>query len=336
MVDVDSQIPGSINTSQDWCDMTIFNKLKNEIICCKEWVCYILWEYNDKEADKFEEDKTIKNIFPVEIETAFQPICDDNRAPIKYESLLRASWEHPETKEKNYIRPDKYLEYLKIVSPEKYEKTILNVIKQAVCFSSERKVPITLNFWTVEFSNDEYSSFLKQCCEYYGVQTDMITIEILEEIPASKILKQIWIDKLKDLANKWFGLAIDDCYSNMYQKQWIKDMKALEEEAEAIEILLSETSELIKVVKIDRKIVEHFFPEDWREISENQLAKFMNNFWSKAFHGKQVIFEWVPKGRVNEVFAFFKEYLPKIDFLVQSYATWEPEIPKKTNNNKES
>jgi hypothetical protein len=62
----------------------------------------------------------------------------------------------------------------------------------------------------------------------------------------------------------------------------------------------------------------------------------MNNFWSKAFHGKQVIFEWVPKGRVNEVFAFFKEYLPKIDFLVQSYATWEPEIPKKTNNNKES
>jgi hypothetical protein len=39
-------------------------------------------------------------------------------------------------------------------------------------------------------------------------------------------------------------------------------MKALEEEAEAIEILLSETSELIKVVKIDRKIVEHFFPED--------------------------------------------------------------------------
>ncbi len=138
----------------------------------------------------------------------FQPIIDNNTLkPVKYEVLARLK------NGKEVYTPFYFLEIAK--SSGFLTNLTKEIIKKSFITAKENDIYISINITNEDLLIENFEQYLLECVKECGLNTQNITLEILENITSKDTLKSIEI--IKNLKNKGFSIAIDDFgveYSN--------------------------------------------------------------------------------------------------------------------------
>ncbi len=142
-----------------------------------------------------------------EFQMYYQPIFDQDRNILKFESLIR--WNHPE---EGLLTPESFIHIAEETGfiNELSEWIIDSVIEQVAVWKSsdDKSVEISINISLFQFINTQIIDVLTAAIEKYNIDSQLITLELTETIGIGDF--EAALIKLNKLSEMGFKIAIDD------------------------------------------------------------------------------------------------------------------------------
>ncbi len=167
-------------------------------------------------------EKYLKNALAKnEFEMYYQPVFDENKAYIKFESLIR--WHHPT---KGLLTPTNFIyiaeEIGMIVDLSAWiiEEIFAHI---DACFKESSEVlPVAINISLYQFNNTKLIDTLKNAHRKYPIATSTIILELTESFAIDNF--QNAMQKLDELKQMGFKIAIDDFGSGYSSLSYLAQM----------------------------------------------------------------------------------------------------------------
>jgi diguanylate cyclase (GGDEF)-like protein/PAS domain S-box-containing protein len=234
---------------------------------------------------KLQIEKSLKiALLRQEFEMYYQPIFDENKNFIKYESLLR--WNHPE---KGIVSPDSFIYIAEETGfiIELSEWVIDNVFSYIHNLNKNNLpvLPISINISLLQFENTGFVAVLQSIRDKYQINSNRVILELTESIGIGDFNSTL--KKIHKLKNLGFKLAIDDFgtgYSSLnYLTQMPIDILKLDKEFVA-KIGSSERADaLVETIVL---MAQHLKLEMIVEgVETEQQFEFLKRLGCKQFQG---------------------------------------------------
>jgi diguanylate cyclase (GGDEF)-like protein/PAS domain S-box-containing protein len=176
-----------------------------------------------QEANKLLQiEKSLKiSLLRNEFEMYYQPIFNENKEILKFESLIR--WNHPE---EGLLTPHSFIHIAEETGfiVELSEWVIENVFNNVCQWQKnhQKKLSVSINISLFQFSNTQIVDVLDKVAKKYTIDTQNITLELTESIGIENFDDALI--KLKSLKELGFKIAIDDFGSGYSSLNYLAQM----------------------------------------------------------------------------------------------------------------
>ena len=176
-----------------------------------------------REANKLLQiEKSLKiSLLRNEFEMYYQPIFDENKEILKFESLIR--WNHPED---GLLAPSSFIHIAEETGfiVELSEWIIENVFSTVSQWQKthQKALLVSINISLFQFSNTQIIDVLDKVAQKYAIETPNITLELTESIGIENFENALI--KLKNLKELGFKIAIDDFGSGYSSLNYLAQM----------------------------------------------------------------------------------------------------------------
>lgn len=187
----------------------------------------------------------------------YQPICDSNKKPVKYEVLSRVVWWNKVNWEIPNIK--QYLDAVnKLWRSDLLKELIFLIISESERLLSEHpEISLSINLEYTDIIDDKLMNLLKKLKESW-INTSSITLELVEWKWPEDSSKAI--DNIRKFKKLWYKIAMDDFWawdSNFNRlvrllKEWILDYVKLD-----WEIMKQYSSDNAKLRRSAKAIIEN-------------------------------------------------------------------------------